>query len=110
MSSLIGLLANAFIKIHIYLYIVKQKARGFPQALLLLKPSNDYSPQDCVATRRHTYSVGAEQNAEIADEESFDNYIMPPMPGLAGAAGSGAGISAIAHSLVRMSAAMLAAF
>ena len=38
------------------------------------------------------------------------NHIMPPMPGFAGAAGSGAGMSVMAHSLVRISAAMLAAF
>ena len=37
-------------------------------------------------------------------------HIMPPMPGFAGAAGSGAGMSVMAHSLVRISAAMLAAF
>ena len=38
------------------------------------------------------------------------HYIMPPMPGFAAGAGSGAGMSVIAHSLVRMRAAMLAAF
>lgn len=38
------------------------------------------------------------------------DYIMPPMLGLAGAGGSGAGISVMAHSEVRIRAAMLAAF
>lgn len=38
------------------------------------------------------------------------SYIMPPMPGFAAGAGSGAGMSVIAHSLVRMRAAILAAF
>lgn len=38
------------------------------------------------------------------------DHIIPPIPGLAGAAGSGAGMSVMAHSLVRISAAMLAAF
>ena len=39
------------------------------------------------------------------------NYIIPPpIPGLAGAAGSGAGISVTAHSVVRIREAMDAAF
>lgn len=38
------------------------------------------------------------------------SYIMPPIPGFAAGAGSGAGMSVIAHSLVRMRAAILAAF
>ena len=102
--------ANCFYKNTQISVICQTKGPRFTAGLIATFLQMKYRHQTAIRREDIPFGRLRAEAQKMMDEILFAHYIIPPMPGLAGAAGSGAGISAIAHSLVRIRAAMLAAF